>query len=385
MTSTEQLRLLCVVGARPNFMKIAPIVRAFRARGAGLEPVLLHTGQHYDGAMKAAFFDQLGIPEPDVDLGVGSASHAVQTAEIMKRFEPQLERWRPDGVLVVGDVNSTIACSLVAAKMGVPVVHVEAGLRSYDRDMPEEINRVLTDQISALLFTTERGALDNLVREGIDPTRVHFVGNVMIDTLYANLPRAADPGDVLAQAAGGYLPDPVKGYGVVTLHRPSNVDSPRVLKALLGALAEIADRLPLAFPLHPRTLVRIETFGLQSLLTHPGILRLPPVGYLEMLGLLARARLVLSDSGGIQEETTALGVPCATLRENTERPITVEQGTNTLVGTDPAAIRACVDDILDRGGKRGRVPERWDGHAAERIAAIIARELGPGVGGSADA
>jgi UDP-N-acetylglucosamine 2-epimerase (non-hydrolysing) len=375
MTSTDSpLRILCVVGARPNFMKIAPIVRAFNAPGSGLRAILLHTGQHYDAAMKAAFFDQLGIPEPDVDLEVGSGSHAQQTAEIMKRFEPELDALEPDAVLVVGDVNSTIACALVAAKKGVPVVHVEAGLRSYDRGMPEEINRVLTDQISDLLFTTEAGALDNLVREGIDPGRVHFVGNVMIDTLRANLPRAADPAEVMARGKAGFVPDSA-GYGVVTLHRPSNVDTREVLEPLLRTLAETAEALPLVFPLHPRTLARVRDFGLEDLLAHPRILRLPPLGYHEMLGLMAGARLVLSDSGGIQEETTALGVPCATLRENTERPITVEQGTNTVVGTDPAAIRTCVHEVLEHGGKRGRVPELWDGHAAERVAAILGRAL----------
>ncbi len=376
MSSTERpLRVLCVVGARPNFMKIAPIMRAFNDGSRPLRAILLHTGQHYDEAMKASFFDQLGIPEPDVDLEVGSASHAVQTAEIMKRFEPQLEANRADAVLVVGDVNSTIACALVAAKKGIPVVHVEAGLRSYDRAMPEEINRVLTDQISDLLFTTERTALDNLVREGIDPKRVHFVGNVMIDTLFANLPQAATPLQVLAERAAGQAFDIGAGYGLVTLHRPSNVDEPEVLKRLLDTLAETSRKLPLVFPVHPRTRTRMQDFGLQDHLPRDSILQTPPLGYLELLGLMAKARLVLSDSGGIQEETTALGVPCITLRENTERPITAEQGTNTVVGTDPKAIHSTVDDILASGGKRGRVPELWDGHAAERIADLMLHEL----------
>jgi len=364
-----------VVGARPNFMKIAPVMRAFAAEER-LEAVLLHTGQHYDEAMKASFFHQLGIPEPDVDLEVGSASHALQTAEIMKRFEPELDRLRPHAVLVVGDVNSTIACALVAAKKGVPVIHVEAGLRSFDRAMPEEINRVLTDQISDLLFTTEQGALENLQREGIDPGRVHFVGNVMIDTLHANLARAVAPEQTLAkhQERAAAL-DISGGYGVLTLHRPSNVDRPEVLRRLLDTLAQIAAELPLLFPIHPRTRSRIRALGLPDNLADGRILMLPPLGYLEMLGLMAGARLVLSDSGGIQEETTALGVPCVTLRENTERPITVEQGTNTVVGADPTAIRHCVDDILGSGGKRGRVPELWDGHAAERIAEVVANYL----------
>ena len=376
MSSTDRpLRVLCVVGARPNFMKIAPIMRVFNDGSRPLQAILLHTGQHYDEAMKASFFDQLGIPQPDVDLEVGSASHAVQTAEIMKRFEPQLEANRADAVLVVGDVNSTIACALVAAKKGIPVVHVEAGLRSYDRAMPEEINRVLTDQISDLLFTTERTALDNLVREGIDPKRVHFAGNVMIDTLFANLPKAVEPRQVLADRGTEPSLDIGAGYGLVTLHRPSNVDEPEVLGRLLETLTEISRRVPLIFPVHPRTRARMQAFGLERQLPRNSVLQTPPLGYLELLGLMAKARLVLSDSGGIQEETTALGVPCITLRDNTERPITVEQGTNTVVGTDPAAIHATVDDILATGGKRGRVPELWDGRAAERIADLMLSRL----------
>lgn len=375
MTSIERkIKVLCVVGARPNFMKIAPIIRAFGAAELPLDPLLVHTGQHYDAAMKASFFDQLGIPEPDVDLEVGSSSHAVQTAEIMKRFEPQLDAHRPDAVLVVGDVNSTIACALVASKKGVPVIHVEAGLRSYDRGMPEEINRVLTDQLSDLLFTTELSARDNLMREGIDSDRIHFVGNVMIDTLYANLPRAV-PAQQLLSSAHGEGADGIGDFGVVTLHRPSNVDCQDVLQRMLTTLAEVSLKLPLVFPIHPRTRGRMESFRLTSILNRGNILQMPPLGYLEMLGLMANAKLVLSDSGGIQEETTALGVPCITLRENTERPITVDQGTNTVVGSDSEAIHRCVRDILDSGGKRGRVPELWDGRAAERIADIVVQAL----------
>jgi UDP-N-acetylglucosamine 2-epimerase (non-hydrolysing) len=372
MTSPDRrARVLCVVGARPNFMKIAPIMRAFRARAAELDPVLLHTGQHYDQAMKDSFFEQLDIPLPEVDLGVGSGSHAVQTAEIMKRFEPELDRLTPDALLVVGDVNSTIACSLVAAKKGVPVIHVEAGLRSFDRAMPEEINRVLTDQIADLLFTTEPDGERNLLREGVDPAKIHFVGNVMIDTLLHNRARAAPPAEVL-----GRLPDPAlfldspTGYGVLTLHRPSNVDEPGTLRPLVRALREVADRVPLVFPVHPRTRARIDALALGPLLDTPRIALLPPLGYLQLLGLMAQARLVLTDSGGLQEETTALGVPCVTLRENTERPVTVERGTNTVVGSDPERIRAAVDAILRDGGKRGRIPDLWDGRAAERIAEI---------------
>ncbi|BCX82154.1 UDP-N-acetylglucosamine 2-epimerase (non-hydrolysing) [Methylomarinovum caldicuralii] len=367
MTAT----ILCVVGARPNFMKIAPIHAQLRRSGK-LRPFLVHTGQHYDAAMKDAFFTQLGIPEPDVDLGVGSGSHAWQTAQIMQRFEPVLDEAAPEAVLVVGDVNSTIACGLVAAKKQIPLIHVEAGLRSRDRTMPEEINRVLTDQISDLLFTTERSARDNLTAEGIDPSRIHFVGNVMIDALRAQLERAMPAAQTL-QRHGRALPPQ---YGVVTLHRPANVDDPDVLARLLNVLAEIGRRLPLVFPCHPRTLQKIEAFGLQDMVEGPAITLLPPLGYLEMLGLVKDARLVLTDSGGLQEETTALGIPCITLRDNTERPITVTEGTNTLAGRDPERIRRCADEVLAGGGKRGRVPELWDGRAAERIVTILERHWG---------
>ncbi|MCB1700814.1 MAG: UDP-N-acetylglucosamine 2-epimerase (non-hydrolyzing) [Pseudomonadales bacterium] len=357
--------VLCIVGARPNFMKIAPIMRAFARDSSALSARLLHTGQHYDAAMKHAFFDQLHIPEPDIDLGVGSGSHAQQTADIMKRFEPVLDDTPPAAVLVVGDVNSTIACALVAVKKGIPVIHVEAGLRSGDRQMPEEINRILTDQLSDLLFTTEAEAEDNLAREGIARDRVHFVGNVMIDTLLYNLEFAVPA--VTTLAAAGMESMPPEGYGLVTLHRPSNVDDPVVLERLLRVLGRISERTPLLFPIHPRTSARIAEAGLSELLGSFAIKTLPPQGYLEMLGLMREARLVLTDSGGIQEETTALGVSCITLRENTERPITVEQGTNTVVGTDPVKILACYEAVISGGGKPGRVPELWDGKAAQRI------------------
>ncbi len=353
-------------------MKIAPIMRAFAHRKDAITATLLHTGQHYDAAMKKSFFDQLHIPEPDIDLGVGSGSHAVQTAEIMLRFEPVLDELSPTAVLVLGDVNSTISCALVAVKKGIPVIHVEAGLRSYDRNMPEEVNRVLTDQISDLLFTTERSAEANLLREGVSSVRIHFVGNVMIDTLQYNLEKSVDPSSLFS-AAGESIDQPAfsSNYGLVTLHRPSNVDSSMHLKSLLTKLSTISEQLPLVFPVHPRTTQRVKEFNLGSLLDSPRILRLPPQGYLEMLGLMKQAQLVLTDSGGIQEETTALGVPCITLRENTERPITADEGTNTVVGIDPEKIQASVDEVLATGGKRGRVPEYWDGHAAERIADII--------------
>lgn len=372
MDLSRPIKILCIVGARPNFMKIAPLMRALNSPDSGCIAELLHTGQHYDAAMKASFFEQLDIPEPDVDLGVGSGSHAVQTSEIMRQFEPELDKRHPDAVLVVGDVNSTIACSLVAVKKGIPVIHVEAGLRSFDRGMPEEINRVLTDQISDLLFTTEEDAKENLQREGIDSSRVHFVGNVMIDTLQANCERAVSPSNIL-----GDLEDPAmflntdEGFGILTLHRPSNVDDPSVLKSLLETLVTISERVPLVFPVHPRTRSRIADAGLSPLLEQGRIATLAPLGYLEMLGLMQSATLVLTDSGGIQEETTALGVPCLTLRENTERPITVTQGTNTVVGVDPAKILECFDDILSTGGKKGRIPSLWDGRAAERIVDCI--------------
>jgi UDP-N-acetylglucosamine 2-epimerase (non-hydrolysing) len=373
MTREPQLPapILCVVGARPNYMKMAPIIRAFDAHRPVLRTLLVHTGQHYDNAMNDRLFADLDLPCPDVNLEVGSASHAVQTAEVMKRFEPVIDQYGARAVVVVGDVNSTLACALVAAKRDIPVVHIEAGLRSDDRRMPEEINRVLTDQISDILYTTERSAHDNLAREGVAPERAVFVGNVMIDSLLANLPKAAAPGDLLA--AAGHAPEGLAaGYGVVTLHRPSNVDHPQTLRAIIGALREISRRLPLVIALHPRTRNNIERFAMQDLLDTRAFIILPPQGYLEMLGLMSQATLVLTDSGGIQEETTALGVPCLTIRENTERPITVEQGTNTLVGVDPAAILAGAQTVLAGRGKRGRVPEYWDGRAAQRIAAHLA-------------
>jgi UDP-N-acetylglucosamine 2-epimerase (non-hydrolysing) len=352
-------QVLCVAGARPNFMKIAPVMTALAETGIAAQ--LLHTGQHYDAAMSDGFFADLGIPRPDHHLEVGSGSHAVQTAEVMKRFEPVLDSVQPQAVLVVGDVNSTLACALVAAKRGVRVIHVEAGLRSYDRRMPEEINRVLTDQISDLLFITEKSALENLQREGIDATRVEFVGNVMIDTLHRHLAHAV-PSRVTLGAA-------VPAYAVLTLHRPSNVDDRATLGALLDVIAEINRSLPVVLPLHPRTRGSIDKFGLSAQLD--GLRILPPLGYLDMLGLMRDARLVLTDSGGIQEETTALGVPCLTLRDNTERPITLTEGTNTLVGADPAAIRAAFDAIMTQGGKAGQIPEYWDGRAAVRIAQTL--------------
>lgn len=363
----DGMKILCVVGARPNFMKIAPILRALTE--VGLPAKLVHTGQHYDIDLNDNLFAQLGIPDPDVSLGVGSGTHAVQTAEVMKRFEPVVDAEQPCAVLVVGDVNSTVACALVAAKKATPVIHVEAGLRSYDRRMPEEINRVLTDALADLLFTTEREAAVNLAREGIDGQRVRFVGNVMIDTLHACRDRAVSAAQTLGLAVDPALfLENRLGYGVVTLHRPSNVDERATLEPLLAVLREISEQMPLVLPMHPRTRAKINEHGLMAMLETPRILGLPPAGYLEMIGLMKTARLVLTDSGGLQEETTALGVPCLTVRENTERPITITQGTNTLVGSDPVAIRAAVQEVLTTGGKVGRQPELWDGQAALRIA-----------------
>lgn len=362
--------ILCVVGARPNLMKIAAVIRAMRSAAPPMPLRLVHTGQHYDAEMNGQFFQALGIPDPDVNLEVGSASHAVQTAEIMRRFEPVLERERPAAVLVVGDVNSTLACALVAVKKGVPVMHVEAGLRSFDRTMPEEINRVLTDQMSELLFTTEASARENLLREGVDASRIHFVGNVMIDTLRYSLKESVPPARTLARYAAPA--EAAQGaYAVLTLHRPANVDEAATLRSLLGAIRDVCARLPVVFPIHPRTRAKIEQHGLAPMLETPALVKLPPLGYFEMLGLMQSARLVLTDSGGIQEETTALGIPCVTLRENTERPITVEQGSNTLVGASPARILAAVEDVLRGGGKSGRIPELWDGRASQRIVAVL--------------
>jgi UDP-N-acetylglucosamine 2-epimerase (non-hydrolysing) len=364
--------IACIVGARPNFMKMAPLIRAFAAEPSLPVAVLIHTGQHYDFAMNDRLFRDLGLPEPDINLEVGSASHAVQTAEVMKRIEPVLDALAPACVVVVGDVNSTLAVALVATKKGIPVVHVEAGLRSYDRAMPEEVNRVLTDQISDLLYTTERAAAGNLAREGIGPERVYFAGNVMIDSLLQHRARATPPAATLAAAGAAALAADPAGFAVVTLHRPSNVDDPAALAESLAIVREVSRRLPVAWPLHPRTRANVERFGLLEAATDPRIALLPPQGYLEMLGLMAAAKLVLTDSGGVQEETTALAVPCLTMRANTERPITVDEGTNTLVGRDRAKVLAVVDEVLATGGKRGRRPELWDGHAAPRIARHLA-------------
>ena len=359
-------RILCIAGARPNFMKVAALLDALRARD-GVTVRLVHTGQHYDEKLSKLFFEELAIPRPDCNLEVGGGTHAEQTAEIMKRFEPVLLAENPDIVVVVGDVNSTIACALVASKRLVPVAHVEAGLRSFDRTMPEEINRLLTDAIADLLFVSEPAGVRNLRAEGVDPSRVHFAGNVMIDTLKRHLERA-ERSAILEQqglTAGK--------YALLTLHRPSNVDDPVVFERILGALEEVGRRVPIVFPVHPRTLARIKGFGLAERVERaPGLRVIEPQGYLDFLKLQAHAAVVLTDSGGVQEETTALGTPCVTIRENTERPITIEAGTNVLAGTDPARISAEAVAALDRA--RPAVPPTpplWDGHAAERIADVL--------------
>lgn len=362
------MKIVHVVGARPNFMKIAPILQAVERAGFA-EQKLVHTGQHYDASMSDVFFTDLGMPRPDIFLGVGSGSHAEQTAKVMIGFEEICLDEKPDLVVVAGDVNSTIACALVSAKLGIRCAHVEAGLRSGDMRMPEEVNRVLTDRICDPLLTPSRDGDENLLREGTPKERIHFVGNVMIDSLLSHLPKA--------KAAGtpeklDLAPD---GYAVLTLHRPSNVDDPDILGGLLGAIREIQRKIPVVFPVHPRTRKQIDALGFAEKVADMQGLRLcEPLGYLEFLGLTSQARLVLTDSGGLQEETTALGIPCLTLRENTERPVTVTEGTNTVVGVDPRKVIDAASDALDGRGKHGRIPEFWDGKASERIAKVF-REL----------
>lgn len=363
----HRMRIINVVGARPNFMKIAPLMKAYQAAD-DIEPMLVHTGQHYDREMSQLFFDELGIPRPDIDLGVGSGGHGEMTGEVMRRFEPVCIEHRPDVVLVVGDVNSTVACALVATKLGAKVAHVEAGLRSGDRSMPEEINRVLTDAISDYLFVTEPSGRTHLLAEGVPEERIHFVGNVMIDTLLANLERAKklDLAGQLGVQPGGYV--------LLTLHRPSNVDDADKLAELWGVVERMAERMPVVFARHPRTAKRMADFGLAGRVESNGRVKvIGPQGYLEFLNLMAGAGVVVTDSGGIQEETTILKVPCVTMRENTERPVTCEVGSNQLVGTAPGAVWAGFERALSADRAAWRLPELWDGHAAERIVAVLAR------------
>jgi UDP-N-acetylglucosamine 2-epimerase (non-hydrolysing) len=357
LTQAPPTRLICVAGARPNFMKVAPLIRALRQ--GPFQPVLVHTGQHYDDVMSGQFFRDLDIAPPDHFMGVGSGSHAQQTAAIMTGFEPILLSEKPDGVVVVGDVNSTVACALVAAKLNVPVVHVEAGLRSFDRRMPEEINRLVTDAIAGLLLVTEESGRFNLRAEGVPEERIRLVGNLMIDTLRFNLAKSEN--STVRERLGA-----VGAYGVVTLHRPANVDDPAQLREILSALEAIAEDVPLYFPVHPRTRSMLEKLDVSS-----RIHLVEPLGYLDFLRLMTGSSVVLTDSGGIQEETTALGIPCLTLRENTERPITVEMGTNRLAGIGRDGIlRAWEESKSDP--KRGRVPPLWDGEAANRCVQALA-------------
>lgn len=366
------MKIINVVGARPNLMKIAPLMEAFGQR-SGFEPVLVHTGQHYDENMSDLFFRELGIPEPDLNLEVGSGSHASQTAEIMKAFEPVLRSHRPDAVLVVGDVNSTIACGIVAVKLGIKLIHVEAGLRSFDRGMPEEINRIITDSISDLLFCTEQSGVDNLRREGVPEAKIHLVGNVMIDTLLRHRAKA-DRSNILADLGltAGH-------FAVLTLHRPSNVDDPEHLAGLVGVMEAIAADMPVIFPAHPRTRAKLAEFGLAERVARLTALQiLDPIGYLDFLKLTASAKIVLTDSGGIQEEATILEVPCLTLRDNTERPVTCEVGSNRLVGSHPDKILAAYREAFQAGARAPGIPPLWDGAAAGRIADILEREFQTG-------
>src|SRR2546422_3417809 len=367
------MKIVSVVGARPNFVKIAPLLREMRCQ-SWIVPMLVHTGQHYDEAMSARFFRDLQIEPPDVNLGVGSASHAVQTAEVMRRLEPVLDTWQPDLVLVVGDVNSTLAAGSTAVKLGIPVAHVEAGLRSFDRAMPEEINRLLTDAIADLLFVTEESGRENLLREGVAADKLHVVGNVMIDALTTFRPRWQSSSVFDRLDLHGDQP-----YAVLTLHRPSNVDDPTILTRLLDALQDVARHIPIVFPVHPRVRERLGAHDdplapprdTGALSAGKGIAYLDPLGYLDFIALMSRARLVLTDSGGIQEETTILGVPCLTLRDNTERPVTVSHGTNQVIGSDPARIVDHALRTLESPPHPSGRPPLWDGRAAGRIVKIL--------------
>ncbi len=359
-SSREAIRILCVAGARPNFMKLAPLVAGLD-RDPAFAPFIVHTGQHYDDQMSGQFFRDLGLPDPKFNLTVGSGSHAQQTAEILRRFEPVVLEEMPDAVLVVGDVNSTMACALVAKKLQIPVIHVEAGLRSFDRSMPEEINRLVTDAISDLLLVTEESGRRNLLTEGVAPDRIFLVGNLMIDSLRANI-HQAQQSDILER-----LGAKAKSYGLVTLHRPSNVDDPDHLAELVETLSIIAAELPLYLPVHPRTRTRLADHKLG---VHPDIHLTDPLGYLDFLWLMSNSSVVLTDSGGIQEETTVLGVPCLTLRDNTERPATIEEGTNILAGTRKSSILDAWCQ-MKQSPKAGRIPKYWDGSAAARCVEVL--------------
>ena len=364
------LQIVCVVGARPNFIKVAPLLRALEPYPR-LQTTVVHTGQHYDDNLSEIFFEELGIKQPDVYLGVGSGKHGVQTARVVERMEAILEKGPSGGaryerVVVFGDVNSTMAATLAAVKLGIPVAHVEAGLRSFDRTMPEEINRIVTDSVADMLLVSEPAGLENLRREGHPEQTIHYVGNVMIDTLYWQLPRAQSL-DTLDRF--GLTPG---HYGVVTLHRPGNVDARETLVGLVEVLLEMSSELKLVFPVHPRTAATIERAGLASRIAEAsGFLQLPPLGYMDFLALTSRSQVIITDSGGLQEESTALGIPCLTMRPNTERPITVDVGTSTLIGSDPVTLRHHLYQVLNGNYKKGRCPDLWDGHAAERIVELL--------------
>ena len=366
------VKIMCVVGARPNFIKAAPVVEALR-KWPRAQVRLIHTGQHHDKEMSKVFFEELGLPTPDDDLQVGAGTHGEQTGLIMIRFEAVLKEEHPDLVMVFGDVNSTVAASLCAAKLGIKVAHVEAGLRSFDRSMPEELNRIVTDHLSDYLFVTECSGRENLLREGISEDKIFFVGNVMVDTLLKHRDRAR------AYDFRGKLGLGEGSFGVLTLHRPSNVDDPKTLEKILDTISEVAKELPIVFPCHPRTRQQLDRSRYKHVQDRTqkssGLIVVEPLGYMEFLSLLSEARLVLTDSGGIQEETTVLGIPCLTLRENTERPVTIEQGTNVLVGTSPYRIMTAISKVLNGACSEGRVPDLWDGKAAERIAEILLNSM----------
>lgn len=359
-------KVLSVVGARPNFMKVAPIHRAFQTYSDKIEHLIIHTGQHYDAAMSDAFFQDLDMPQPAVFLGIGSGSHAAQTAKVMVEFERVCEELKPDFIIVVGDVNSTIGCSLVSVKMGIPTAHVEAGLRSFDRAMPEEINRIATDSICDYWFVTEQSGLDELNKQGAPSDNVFLVGNTMIDSLHYALPKAKE--STILTTLGLKQ----KEYALITMHRPSNVDEPKQLSDLLNMLAELTEKRDVVFPVHPRTRKNISTFGLSEIVeSHPRLHLIEPQGYISFLSLMMNADFVMTDSGGIQEETTALGVPCLTIRTTTERPVTTTLGTNILIQPEPNAIRKALSDIIESPRKQGQIPPLWDGKTSERIAKII--------------
>ncbi len=393
---SDRLKWLIVAGARPNFMKIAPLIKAIkrhnenkRIHKPGIIPLLVHTGQHYDKEMSKVFFDELKIPKPDIDLGIGSGGHGEQTGKIMIAFEKIVQEQKPDMVIVVGDVNSTIACALVAAKLNIPVAHVEAGLRSFDRSMPEEINRILTDQISDFLFTHSPDANENLLKEGIPEEKIFFAGNIMIDSLSSILQYTSC--SKILNELNRVLPqkDEEKGeYALMTLHRPSNVDDKDVLERVLDCLVEISERIPILFSVHPRTKKQIKGFGLENKLTWLNekfepqngpvsnyFYALPPLGYLDFITLGKKAKVIFTDSGGTQEETTILGVPCITLRENTERPVTITEGTNTLVGNAPDKIKRAFENVISITQIKKKIPRLWDGKTAERIVSILTSQV----------